>query len=304
VGKLAPSAHTQRTIGNASVNVRMRQLRQTSICVDEIHSPLLEAGRSEADEAVVFVHGNPGSTLDWTRLMSTVGEFGRAVAIDMPGFGAADKPDYFDYSVPGYAHHLERLLALCGIKHAHLVMHDFGGPWGLTWAAAHPQAVSSVTLIDTGILRNYRWHYLARIWQTPWVGEAFMAATTRAGMRLLLRHGNPRGLPAEYIDQMFAHYDAGTRRAVLRLYRSARNLAGTAQQSVADALHSLDLPALVVWGAHDPYISSKFAEQQLEVFPRAEVLILPDSGHWPFIDNPNAVANAVVPFLRSQLSRH
>ncbi|WP_408351970.1 alpha/beta fold hydrolase [Paraburkholderia sp. RL17-337-BIB-A] len=63
----------------------------------------------------------------------------------------------------------------------------------------------------------------------------------------------------------------------------------------------MDLPAQVVWGAHDPYISVNFAERQREVFPRAEVLILSDSGHWPFIDNPDAVAQTIVPFLRRQL---
>jgi pimeloyl-ACP methyl ester carboxylesterase len=277
-------------------------MKETSISVDGIRSPLLEAGPPKAVEAVVFVHGNPGSTADWTRLVASVGEFGRAVAMDMPGFGAADKPDQFDYSVPGYARHLGRLLAECNVRRAHLVMHDFGGPWGLAWAAANPHAVASVTLINTGILFNYRWHYLARIWQTPWLGELFMATTTRTGMQLLLRHGNPRGLPMEYVDQVFRHFDAGTRRAVLRLYRTTRET-NNAMQSIANALRPLDLPALVVWGAHDPYISADYAERQREVFPRAEVLILRDSGHWPFIDNPDAVAFTIGSFLRRQLAR-
>lgn len=102
-------------------------MRETSVRVDGIRSPLLESGLPEATEAVVFVHGNPGSTADWTRLVADVGEFGCAVAMDMPGFGAADKPEHFDYSVPGYARHLGRLLAECNVRRAHLVMHDFGG---------------------------------------------------------------------------------------------------------------------------------------------------------------------------------
>lgn len=143
--------------------------------------------------------------------------------------------------------------------------------------------------------------YLARIWQTRLLGEIFMATTTRTGMQLLLRHGNPRGLPAEYVDQIFKNFDARTRRAVLRLYRNTRET-NDAMRSIADALRPLDLPAQVVWGAHDPYISVEFAERQREVFPRAEVLILRDSGHWPFIDNLDAVALAIVPFLCRQLA--
>src|ERR1039458_2740438 len=160
---------------------------------------------------------------------------------------------------------------------------SLGGPWGLAWATANPQAIASVSCINTGVLSGYRWHYLARIWQTPVLGELFMATTTKAGMRMLLRHGNPRGL-----------------------LKVSRNTLDTkdAMQQLSDALRPLDLPALVVWGAHDPYIGVEFAERQRQVFPRAEVKILRDSGHWPFADDPDAVAQVVVPFLRRQLQHH
>jgi len=278
-------------------------MSESLVIIDGVRSPLLEFGSPGLDEAVVFVHGNPGSSLDWERLARGVGEFGRAVAMDMPGFGAADKPPNFDYSVPGYARFLGRLLAERRVQRAHLVMHNFGGPWGLTWAAANPEAVASVTCINTGVLSGYRGHYLARIWQTPLLGELFMASTTKAGMRLLLRHGNPRGLPAEYFDHVYKTFDRGTRRAVLRLYRNTLNTEEGARQ-LTEALRPLDLPALVVWGAQDPYIPVEFAERQRQVFPRAEIKILPDSGHWPFADDPGAVAQAVLPFLRRQLQHN
>ena len=278
-------------------------MSEASVIIDGVRSPLLEFGSPGLDEAVVFVHGNPGSSLDWERLARGVGEFGRAVAMDMPGFGAADKPPNFDYSVPGYARFLGRLLAERRVQRAHLVMHNFGGPWGLAWAAANPGAVATVTCINTGVLSGYRWHYLARIWQTPLLGELFMASTTKAAMRLLLRHGNPRGLPAEYFDHVYKTFDRGTRRAVLRLYRNTLNTEEGARQ-LTEALRPLDLPALVVWGAHDPYIPVEFAERQRQVFPRAEIKILPDSGHWPFADDPGVVAQAVLPFLRRQLQHN
>jgi pimeloyl-ACP methyl ester carboxylesterase len=275
-------------------------MRERSVLIDGVRSPVLEVGPVDAHEAVVFVHGNPGSARDWSELERRVGEFGRGVAMDMPGFGGADKPPQFDYSVAGYARHLGQLLIERGVQTAHLVMHDFGGAWGLAWAAANPQSVASVTCIDTGVLLNYRWHYLARIWQTPVLGEVFMATTTKPAMRLLLSHGNPRGLPSEYFDHIFKTFDKGTRRAVLKLYRNTRNT-NEAMQQLAAALRPLDLPALVIWGAHDPYVSVEFAERQRQVFPHVEVKILPESGHWPFIDDPDSVAQVVVPFLRRQL---
>jgi pimeloyl-ACP methyl ester carboxylesterase len=262
-----------------------------------LRSRLLEAGPRDSDEAVVFVHGNPGSSQDWRDLVARTGEFARAVALDMPGFGRADKPADFDYTVPGYARFLGHALDELRIRRAHLVLHDFGGPWGLTWAAANPGALASAVLINTGALVGYRWHYLAKIWRTRGLGQAFMATTSRPAFGLLLRHGNPRGLPRAFVDRMYRDFDRATRRAVLRLYRAtpAAELARPAR-----ALRDADVPALVVWGTHDPYIPSVQAERQHEAFPGAEVVLLDRSGHWPFADDPDAVAEVVVPFLRRQ----
>jgi pimeloyl-ACP methyl ester carboxylesterase len=63
----------------------------------------------------------------------------------------------------------------------------------------------------------------------------------------------------------------------------------------------LNKPALVVWGAADPFIGVEYAERQGEFFDVQETVILEDSGHWPFQDDPERVRNAVMPFLRRQL---
>ena len=272
-------------------------LRESQITVSGIRSPVLEAGPTDRDEAVVFVHGNPGSSRDWEDLVVRVGQFGRTVAFDMPGFGRADKPADFTYTVPGYADHIDGMLAALGIRRAHLVLHDFGGPWGLTWAATHRDRVASLVLINIGVLLGYRWHYLARIWRTPVLGELFQLIGTRRMFHRSLKHGNPRGLPCAFVDRMFDDYDRGTRRAVLKLYRATNHPDRLAEQ-LAKALRPLQLPVLVIWGKHDPYVPVELAERQREVFPDAQIVILDESGHWPFADDPERVVGAVVPFLR------
>lgn len=267
-----------------------------------LRTPLLQAGDPRATEAVVFVHGNPGAGEDWRALAGGVGSFARALAPDMPGYGHADKPRGFDYTVGGYARHLGALLDEERVERAHLVLHDFGGPWGLAWAAANPPRVASVTLINTGVLLGYRWHYLARIWRTPLVGDIFQATATRSGFKMLLRHGNPRGLPAAFLDRMYDDNDWGTRRAVLKLYR-ATSRPDLAAEELQRALAPLHLPALVLWGAKDPYIPAAQAEVQRQTFAVERVVMLDDSGHWPFADNPVIVAAHVLPFLRRQLAR-
>jgi pimeloyl-ACP methyl ester carboxylesterase len=221
----------------------------------------------------------------------------RAVAVDMPGFGHADKPESFNYTVEGYARFLGLMLDDLGIERAHLVLHDFGGPWGLEWAANNPNRLASVVLVNTGVLPDYRWHYLARIWRTPVAGEVFQATTTRSGLRMALRHGNPRGLPRAFVDRMYDDGDAGTSRAVVKLYRATNDPSGMSRRQT-EALAPLDRPALVIWGARDPYLPVALAERQREAFPSARVEILDDSGHWPFADNPEAVGRLVEPFLR------
>src|SRR3989442_15782032 len=62
------------------------------IVVNGLHTRLLQAGPHGSHEAIVFVHGNPGSSLDWGHLVSRAGEVGRSVAFDMPGFRRAGKP--------------------------------------------------------------------------------------------------------------------------------------------------------------------------------------------------------------------
>jgi pimeloyl-ACP methyl ester carboxylesterase len=266
------------------------------VIVNGIRTVVRSAGPADDTEAVVFVHGNPGSSADWEALLPAVGM--RAVAWDAPGFGQADKPDDFPQTVQGHAAFIGAALNALGIERAHLVLHDFGGPWGLEWAASEPGRVASVTLIDTGLLLDYRWHWLARIWRRRGAGEVFMATTTRPGFRMLLRQGNPRGLPADFVDRMYDDFDAATRRAVLRLYRSVPDPAGDAAR-LAMTLRGLDVPALVLWGGHDPYLSPRLAERQRDVFPAARCVVLPDSGHWPYADDPGRVARELTAFLRA-----
>jgi pimeloyl-ACP methyl ester carboxylesterase len=147
------------------------ELHTRSITINGVSVPILAGGLESSDEAVVFVHGNPGSGRDWELLAGEVSKFARSIAPDMPGFGRADKPADFAYTVQGYADYLAALIQELGIRRVHLVLHDFGGPWGLAWAAIHPDSFASLVLINTGILSGYHWHYMARIWRMPMIGE-------------------------------------------------------------------------------------------------------------------------------------
>jgi pimeloyl-ACP methyl ester carboxylesterase len=258
---------------------------------------LVEAGPAEATAAVVFVHGNPGSCDDWEPLAGAVGATGlRALAFDLPDFGETIAPAGFEHSAPGYAAFVDAALAALGVERVHLVLHDFGGPIGLTWAASGSERLASLTLIDIGILPGYKWHRLARIWRTPVLGELFQATTTRSGFRLLVNRSEPRGLPREFLDGMYDHLDRRTKRAVLKLYRATDD-PGAASAELTALMAPRDLPALVIWGEADAYLPASYAARQREAFPSADVHVLPASGHWPFADAPETVERLLVEFV-------
>ena len=73
-------------------------IERAEVSINGVRSPIVRAGDAQSREAVVFVHGNPGSANDWLDLIEHVAPFGRALAADMPGYGRADKPADFDYT--------------------------------------------------------------------------------------------------------------------------------------------------------------------------------------------------------------
>ena len=269
--------------------------------VDGVATSVFTAGRSGTETAVVFVHGNPGTGSDWGPIMRPVSEFARCVAPTMPGYGSTT-PEAFDFTADGYATYLEGVLEALGVRQVHLVTHDLGGIWGLAWAARHPTRIASLTLMNIGVLPEYQWHRFARLYRVPLIGELVLALATRSSTRRALQAGGRRKIPEPFVEQVHRQYrNPGTRRAVLAFYRATDDLGAVTLQA-ASSIHAAALPTLVVWGAGDPYVPVRYAESQRQFFPQAEVVVLPDSGHWPLVDDPIAVSSAVVTFLRDRVA--
>jgi pimeloyl-ACP methyl ester carboxylesterase len=146
------------------------------------------------------------------------------------------------------------------------------------------------------LLPGYRWHWIARyLWRVPVAGELANLTTTKAGLRLLSRQASatPGGMPAEFIDSVWAGRGRGTWPEMLDLYRSADpdRLAAAGED-----LDKLGCPALVVWGQNDLYLPVEFGRAYAERLPNAELLPLEQAGHFPWLDRPDAV-DRIVRFL-------
>jgi pimeloyl-ACP methyl ester carboxylesterase len=240
------------TLAAAAGGMVSAATHRTEVLVDGVRTSVLLAGSQADDIAVVFVHGSSGMGRDWTPLLEIVSAYARCIAPDMPGYGASDKPASFAYTVAGYAGHLDRLLGSLGVRRVHLVTHDLGGPWGLAWAALHPQDLLSLTLMSIGALPDYRWHLFARLNRLPVIGELVLAAAGRRATARVLQRGSLRPVPDWFVDEIVSAYrDPGTRRAVLAFYRATPDL-GAATVASAAALRGAAPPTLVIWGAGDP----------------------------------------------------
>ncbi len=271
--------------------------RRRSFTAGGTSSRLIEAGPEDATTAVVFLHGNPGSSDDWAALVGAVGASDRrALAFDLPDFGDSVAAAGFEHTVEGYAAFVDAALAALGVERAQMVLHDFGGPIGLAWIADNAPRLQSLTLIDIGILPGYRWHSLARLWRTPVLGEAFMATANRFAFRTLVNRSEPRGLPRPFVDGMYDHYDRRTKKAVLKLYRATDD-PGDPEPRLVVALREADPPGLVIWGGGDAYLPASYAERQRDYIARAEVHVLPQSGHFPFADDPTEVERLLLDFI-------
>jgi pimeloyl-ACP methyl ester carboxylesterase len=244
---------------------------------------------------VVFAHGNPTHSGDWQPFLERMR--GPALAFDYPGWGRSGRPspDEFDYSMESLGHFTSRFLQRMAVDEYSLVVHDWGVV-ALIAAQDEPQKVRRLVVANAvPLLPGYRWHRAARIWRTRGLGELANRLWTRSTLDRGLRESRgdwSRHDPA-FVDMIWEHLDRETKGAILRLYRSADpdRLA-----AAGDRLGSLLGPSLVVWGMRDRYLPEGFGAAYAARLPGAELVELPEAGHWPWIDQPSVI-NRMIRFL-------
>ena len=253
-----------------------------------------DSGADVAGEPVFLLHGNPDSLGMWDGVVEALsdGPHGalRLIRPDMPGFGKSPEPPLsFDYRAAATTALWDGLFDQLGLTEPiTMVLHDFGGPWALPWVARNPDRVRGLVICDSPYHPSFQWHFWARIWQTPLLGELAAKLSTRALVRHEMRRGS-KGLSLAYCDQVFADMHPAMQRSVLRTYRSFADVhAAFAEEAprLRDALQHI--PTRIVWGGRDPYLPI----DQAHTFG-AEVDVVADAGHWTPVEAPEVVAAAV-----------
>ena len=261
----------------------MPPVTEETIELDDQPVFLRRAPRDDGDDVpILYLHGLPTSSHDWIGLL----ELGGGIAVDLPGFGRSGKRGDLDYSLAGHVAFVDRLLDELGIGRVRLCLHDWGAAVGLAWAMTQPERVQRLAVINgVPLLHGFRWRGWARAVRTPVVGPVAVGSAYKPVVRTLARRATGGGGPMSkhFTRSVLEVLDLGTERALLLLLRSA----DPEQLAAAGAgLGAITAPALVLWGARDPWIEARFGAGYAATLGDATLETIDDAGHWPWLEQP------------------
>ncbi|MEX0966042.1 MAG: alpha/beta fold hydrolase [Bacteroidia bacterium] len=272
----------------------MNNTMQAQSWVDTVQYPFahhyfqLEAGRMHyvdegEGEVILFVHGTPTWSFLYRDMIRELSKSHRCIAIDHLGFGLSDKPQDFPGTPQAHARNLSAFIQALDLKDITLVVHDFGGPIGLSAAIAEPVRIKKIVLFNT-------W-----LWETasdPGARKVDKIVNSALGRFLYLRMNfSPKVLlkkgfadKANLTKNIHRQYllpfpDKTSRYPLLRL---AKSLVGASSwyQEQWELLHKIsDKPWLLVWGTKDKFITTGYLEKWRTRLPEARIVEM-DCGHF------------------------
>jgi len=262
--------------------------------INGINTHVLMAGNGAP---VVLIHGFMGMAYDWRFNIQELGKHFSVYALDLPGFGYSDKPLSFDYTSNGYAEFIASFLDVYRLKRAILVGNSMGGQIALMSYLKYPERVTGLVLIDSGSYPHSVEFLAFKLLKVPVIGEISVALLNRAVIKIMLKKGI-------YFDGSFATDEVVN--SYYGVYRTAnaRKMPPLIMRSIvkdeariSSRLSEIKCPTLIIWGAEDRVISPSRAEMFRRDIGNSSVLMMPQAGHMPQVENSKAVNKTLIGFL-------
>ncbi|HSL57442.1 MAG TPA: alpha/beta fold hydrolase [Acidimicrobiales bacterium] len=262
----------------------------------DVAGPIAWRDAGSGPDTIVLLHGLGGSRTAWDPQLRSLSDRWRAVAWDMPGYGASaplPRPTTF----AALADAVARLLDALGVERAHLVGWSLGGMVAMHTALAHPDRVDRLVLIATSPAFGLdgtdpdEWRRLRL--------DRLDAGETPADMAraVLTSVAGPRLSGPALADQMaaMARIPAAGLRAMVETLP---------HHDVRTRLADITAPTLVVVGELDHETPPAYARAIADAVPGARLIVLPGLGHLAPAEDPDTVSAVIRSFLDDRPAHH
>lgn len=269
-------------------------------------------------ETVLFLHGNPTWSYLYRHQIRGLRESYRCLAPDHLGFGFSEKPRHADLSMRAHIMRLDLFVTKLGLKDITLVVQDWGGIIGLSWAVRHKELIKRLVILNTAgfvptsraevlSIRPIPWGYiLLGLLKIPLLGELFVQG--RNGFaRVLLRVGTHhkerlnRERMAGYIEPYPTWHSRRAHLASVRqIPHQRRHPTWQLLHETGEELTGWKVPTQLIWGMKDPVFVSWFLEEFERRLPNhAPTLRIPDASHFLQDDTPDIITDQIREFLQN-----
>ena len=262
-------------------------------------------GDLTSETPVLLLHGFPTSSHDFVKVWPRLAKKHPLITLDFVGFGLSDKPASFGYGLFEQADVVLEVLKKLDVKRAHVVGHDMGTSVSTELCARRergllPFEMASLTLTNGSVfIEMAHLQPAQKMLRTPGLGELFARLASypifRRSMRKLF--AEPDSVDESELREMWAlmsRANGAQRMAKIIDYVAQRH---QYERRWIGALERLDLPTLILWGAHDPVAVLPIGEKLAKTVPGARLRVLHDLGHYPQVEGPDAFARELESFL-------
>jgi len=273
--------------------------RPISVRAGSLRIAAFECGSAATDApAAILLHGlGHWSDAAWGRLVPELDPHRRYVALDLPGFGASDKPDAA-YDAAYFTAALEAAFAQLRLDRFALIGHSLGGYVAAHYAGAFPDRVTRLALIaPAGFVHPAR--YIVYALAGGWARWAFTRRPSRRFVTGMLRRSvvDPASIdPATIERTVELAGDLRVRRAFAAVYTGAIG-AFARRRELHAGFARFGGPVFCAWGLHDRFIRVGALREVQRVYPQVQTLVLDGSGHLPMVEQPVELGAALRAFL-------
>lgn len=253
---------------------------------------------------VVLIHGMVNSSRHWREVALRLADRHTVIAPDLIGHGDSATPRG-DYSLGAHAAVIRDLLVSLGVHRATFVGHSLGGGVAMQFFWQFPERVERLALISSGglgpeVSPMLRGAALPGAASLLWAAAHPRALTALGGLAERLERRGRREAAVQvraFVRALGPLQRSGGRKAFLETLRSVIDFRGQ-RVSARDRLYLLGgVPTLIAWGDRDRTIPAEHGREACEAIPNARFALIQGAAHFPHLERPAELADALAEFI-------